>query len=374
MGIQKKGQLSLYMLVGIVLLIVLLLLLNADEEILSDDTPPDTSLVTKTVHTGVSTCLEHTGRMGMLFVAGRGGYFVPPDDYLDFAGEDSLVVSSIPYYQVEHQLHVPTIETVQESVASFVKNRIHECVAGIEVEGHDITYEEATVDVTISTQVGVDIASVKLHLPTVVRSIESQRETRITNYNAHIPTRIGSALQIAQSIVEDNKDELCLSCLVQNTPKDMYLLTFESNQPPHYVVVYQLMYNETFSREEFVDEKHRSIFKFAAKYESDEHEYKKKVRIINTEEYDNLTAQVGKPFSYTVQTNSDSDYLAERGIVFSDNSDFFDVDPVTGEIHFTPTTNTRSHLFTIKVTDATGEWDSALGHMEVTDGSEVTNE
>jgi hypothetical protein len=364
MMLGKKGQLSVYVIGGMVLLIIVLLAINVETETLKKDIPPDVSLATKIVRAGVTTCLKEAAKEALIFTASRGGYLIPPDEYVDFTGEESFQVASIPYFQVEDTLIFPTIKTVQESIAGFIETSIKNCTSIINVPDHDLVFGDTMVTVRMhDTLMPVQIT---MQMPTTLRSLETERETTINNFATTVESQISQALSISKNVIESNKNDLCLTCLATHTPQDMELIVFDTNQPPFYIVIYQLLYNETFD-----NEKKPAAFKFAARYATDQHEYEPKVRIISENELGNLTAVVNKPFVYNVKTDANQEYRQARGATFSDTSDDFNINPSTGQISYTPK-QAGGYLFEITVTDSTGEWDSALAKLEVMD--EVQND
>jgi PKD repeat protein len=91
--------------------------------------------------------------------------------------------------------------------------------------------------------------------------------------------------------------------------------------------------------------------------------------VLNTNDPPELTepadqqATVGEPFSFTA-TASDID---DANLIFSDDSDLFVIDPVTGVISFTPEKDDAgAHTVTITVTDGQGTSDSQSFTLEIT--------
>ncbi|UCE37531.1 MAG: PKD domain-containing protein [Thermoplasmata archaeon] len=85
----------------------------------------------------------------------------------------------------------------------------------------------------------------------------------------------------------------------------------------------------------------------------------------------NQFAEVGKQFTYTVSATDDDDAV----LIFSDNSDLFVIDTVTGTISFTPRKGDEGvHRITITVIDGQGEQDSQVVTFEIEGGPEPDDE
>ncbi len=351
----KKGQVSTYILVGIVLLILMLIVLQTDEEVHEKPQVQELSSATtaKIVRTFVSGCLEGAGKEALVYVARLGGYAEPPEEFIEFAAEGSRVVSVAPYYQVHDEMHVPTEDTVRASIAHVTTDRLGNCTETFLLPGHNVTFGEPQVIADLKP--GSQTLRLALTMPTTITTEEDAEIITLQEYTTSIQTRLIDMWLLSANVAYAVKDEYCLSCVTQMIPHDVEVSVVESHQPPDYVAIHLLSYNEKFD-----DNKQQALFTFATKYATDTSP--QNIQIHNDDELTRLTATLGRPFTFDVITNNPNNSL------FSDDSEIFDVNPKTGHITgVLDSENLGMHIFEVRATDSDGHWDSALVQIEVTE-------
>lgn len=364
----SKAQSSLFILVGILLLFLALFFFKSEEQAVTDAAPDtstsvDLSLAAKQAQTFMAGCLEQGLKEVVALVAERGGYFEMPEQSILFGGETSPLLLSIPYYQVNDSLFIPTGEDLQHAISSFLAPLFVNCSAAQKIDGYDIARGELALRVVLSNE----SVAATVNASTRVINLGTGEEKTISGVRAGIPSRISEALSIAQRVIDGNKQGICASCMAEQTPPDIELNTFESNQPPEYVVVYQLVYNETFGEDTVTP----ALFQFAAKYRSDSDSLIQRVHFINEDALANRLAVVGRKFEYRAMTNADAELLEARGVAFSDDTELFDIaagGPDAGTISFTPIVNDIGlHLIELRLEEKEGAWDSTILTVEVTE-------
>lgn len=364
-----KAQSSLFILLGILLLFLTLFFLKNEKQAVTNAAPDtstsvDLSLAAKQAQTFMAGCLEQGLKEAVTLAVERGGYFEMPEQSVLFGGETSPLLISVPYYQVNDSLFIPTGEMLQRSIGSFLAPLFVNCSSAQKIDGYEIARGEPALRVVLSNE---SIAAT-VNASTRVINPATGEEKTISGVRANVPSRISEALSIAQRVIDDNKQGICANCMAEHTPPDMELNTFESNQPPEYVVVYQLLYNETYRTFE-EGAKTPAVFQFAAKYRSDSDSLIQRVHFVNEDAFANLSVAVGEKFEHRAITNADAETLAARGVVFSDDTELFDIvasGPDAGAISFIPGADAVGvHLIELRLEENSGAWDSAIMEVEV---------
>lgn len=364
----SKAQSSLFILVGILLLFLALFFLKNEEQAVTNAAPDtsasvDLSLAAKQAQTFMIGCLEQGLKEAVMLVAERGGYFEMPLSSVLFGGETSPLLLSIPYYQVNDSLFIPTGEVLQHSIGSFLAPLFVNCSGAQKIDGYEIARGEPALRVVLSNKSIV----AAVNASTRVINSATGEEKIISGVRVRTPVKIGEALDISKKIIDGNKQGMCASCMAESTPPEMELSTFESNQPPDYVVVYQLLYNETFGEEAAAP----ALFQFAAKYRSDSDSLIQRVHFVNEGALANLSVVVGEKFEYRAVTNADAETLSSRGSAFSDDTELFDIVASghdAGTISFTPVlADVGLHLIELRLEEKNGGWDSVILELEVTE-------
>ncbi len=371
----KKAQLSFYIITGMLAIIILLVLSNQPAPAPVEQTEQaaealDLSLAAKTVRNRMNQCIEQELRDAVLFVAERGGYFSPPPDAVDFAAEDSPFVSTVPYFFVDRQKHIPSLDIVKNSIADYLAVTLPVCASNITLDGFVILLGNASFSVDMAVGSGLqNTLAASISLPTTIRSMADGDEITLESYAARIPTRIGEALAVSGSIINDTLPSFCLSCLSERTPPDMELFFFETAAPPYHVVVYQLLYSESSvsSSESSDSGLIPALFQFAAKYE--EQPPLPTISFRDEEAMASVVATVGVPFSFRLKTTASNVPSTVYNSRFTDDTGLFDVIPSgaeAGMIRFTPRAeDVGMHLIEFRVATSAGVWDSALMQLKV---------
>ena len=367
----SKAQSSLFILIGILLLILALVFFKSEDDMRTEAAPDsstsiDLSLAAKQAQTFMTGCLEQGLKEAVILTAERGGYFEMPEPSLFFGGETSTLLLPVPYYQVNDSIFVPKDEQVQKSIGSFLTPLVVNCSSAQKIDGYEIVHSKPALRVLLS-----DTAiTATVNASTRVINQATGEEKTISGIRATVPSRISEALAIAWRLIDGNKRGMCVNCMANETPSDMELNTFESNQPPEYVVVYQLLYNETFENDGG-GAKMPALFQFAAKYRSDTGSLIQRIHFINEETIANVSVAVGGKFEQHVLTNADAEMFAAHGVRFSDDTELFDIlpsGPDAGTISFVPVADAVGvHLIEIRLEDDRGAWDSMIMTLEVTE-------
>ncbi|MFH1331990.1 MAG: hypothetical protein ABIH63_01770 [archaeon] len=215
---MKKGQITLFVILGAVLLILILLVFTFRETLMEQATKvgiPTTiamSKEAKEVQNEMTRCLRNSAETGLITMALQGGYvmFDPKTPYT----EATTTMYYIPYVGTAYLYYkgknmVPTKETMERQLEGYITANLEICekdYSGLEVEYGDydtsVTIEENQVSIDINTKVSV----------TKEETTSSFRDIYI-----EVPVRLGGLRDITNQIVEEQvktgKEGICLSCI-----------------------------------------------------------------------------------------------------------------------------------------------------------------
>lgn len=215
---MKKGQITLFVILGVVLLILILLAFTFRETLLEQATEsgilPTLSLSREAVYvqSDMTRCLRNSAETGLVTMALQGGYvmFDPKTPYT----EATTTIYYIPYVGTAYLYYkgknmVPTKETMEKQLEGYITANLEICekdYADLEVEYGEydtsVTIEENQVDINIKTKVGVT---------------KEGTTSSFRNIYIEVPVRLGELRDITNQIVEEQvktgREGICLSCI-----------------------------------------------------------------------------------------------------------------------------------------------------------------
>jgi hypothetical protein len=305
---DKKAQLTLFIIIGIILVFSVAIVIYLQQQIETAGFE-ETALSAleeeaRPIKLFVDKCLSDVATQGLYFMGTQGGYIAPPLESL------STETSTIPYYYQTGSNEMPSLTTLEDQIADYVEGALPICVNDFEAFPQEITTEE----IRVTTRINEQNVLVKAFYPITVK-LQTGKEERIENFVVQIPIRLGHIYDVAQSIVEESvktEGQLNLNTLVGFDVK-VDVLPYDASAT---------IFAITDSRSK-VENIQYQLF-FANNFGS------------NTgPELDfipDFALDTNKQFEYTVTAHDqDGDQ-----VTFTDDSQLFDINTQTGVISFTP--------------------------------------
>jgi hypothetical protein len=126
---NKKGQVTLFIILGIVLLIILVLIILLQREIVTI-TPgkiiPDTK---DKIENQITLCVREVGEEALFKIGLQGGYLEFSDQQLrDGNYVLQTPVTPTPYWAYGNTIEIPSLQSIKESVDTYIEENIESCV------------------------------------------------------------------------------------------------------------------------------------------------------------------------------------------------------------------------------------------------------
>lgn len=199
----KRGQISIFFVVGILLLMAVTTIYLFFSGTLSQERELVVPEATTPLQKFVSRCIEDTARQGLFILGHQGGHIELPEG---FAGNPSVTIADdpasplrTPYWYVGGKYYIPSPEKMEEDLAAFIDAYIGTCLGGFEsIPSADI------VNVTAPrSSVRINEEDVVVLLDYEVVSTTGRRTTQ-DSFAVRIPLRlteiIDTAAQVAQAL------------------------------------------------------------------------------------------------------------------------------------------------------------------------------
>ncbi|MBR9683899.1 hypothetical protein GOV03_05165 [Candidatus Woesearchaeota archaeon] len=214
---SKKGQITVFIILGILLLLALALVILFRKEIFVFK--PGELIPTEKgkVETFVSSCITEIGD-DALFLAGlQGGYIEMPAEMLR-DGSQHLKMSPfnvVPYWVRGETLNIPSLDYIKNEIDDRIELELRNCLLGKEafeeaydiIEKSDISADTEIVDTKVIFNVRWDLE---------VRNKAGDVITSLVDHLAESPIKLKRVYETARQIVEREITDLKLEYLTQD--------------------------------------------------------------------------------------------------------------------------------------------------------------
>lgn len=320
---QKRGQVTIFILVGIFILLFIgfFFFYTAQEQPpVSEEAPAVAS-----VRVYVESCLEQTTEEAIFTLGLSGGYYTVPEPKTD-----ALLIATVPYFLYNGETYIISIDEIADNIEDYLSAQLNYCLEGLsDIPAFNGEYYMEEIAVKFQDQK----ISIDLVMPVTI--IAGEKQTTLENFHSEISTSLSTVLSLSHDIIEKAKESDGYFPITYSS-----MLVAEKGYNLEYTTVEDAMIVSIIDTNTVYDE-HPLLFTFAlsipTKYERD---------AVQIEEIEPQSAIVYYPFSLVV-------HAIGENLSFSDSTDMFEIDEKTGLINFTPTKKDQgNHSIIIKVENA----------------------
>ena len=250
---QKRGQLTIFIIVGIILVAIiasLIFIFSEQEKITEDPEVINTAEITNYVE----GCIKQTAKESLLDISSKGGYFILPEK----ATKD--LTENVPILIEDGKTFFFSNSAVSKEISLYVDSLVGLCLkdfAIFEDQGYFVTQNPPQTESTLTPEFLI----VETTLP--LKITKNQETTEISKFQVEIPIkRFYQILTSSEKIVLAIKDNLCLSCISKITSENN--LFIETMPLEKGLYLFEIRDSNYFINNQEYE------FRFAAKYELEE--------------------------------------------------------------------------------------------------------
>lgn len=200
----KKGQITVFIVIGLVIILGTVLFLFYKAYIVRDRIAFIPDSVTPTQQY-VQSCLDEVGKEAILFVAAHGGYYDLPDL--------ADIELALPYYFYEEQNSMPSKQEIEEQLALYMDNELFFCLKNfVPLKGVSIEQGEIQTTATIKE----DKVLFDVLFPLII--IQEDATTTLSYFSTTVSTKLNAIYDLISAfmtIQEQDTSSICISCLVK---------------------------------------------------------------------------------------------------------------------------------------------------------------
>ncbi len=343
---MKHGQISIFILLGILLLLFIGFFVFYQQEFLEKIVQP-TSSTTAAVQAMVQSCLG-TVATDALFIAGfQGGYIEVTDT------KDAISERQLHYYYYYKDIS-PNLTSIYDLMEAYILNNTVTCIEESSLHSiYNLSFETEQGSIAIQSDTETTI---NLLLPITI--YEATATTTLDSFTTTVPVAFEKMYVVAKEIVDiiaASDPLVCMTCIHELAEGNGVVVSINDYEQ---LSDYYVLFDQT---AELYGAPYAFAFIIRTKEDFDPTEFLKEENPLALE-LPSYTAQVGEEFSLNINTGeflsgvipeiiADPNYA----LTFTDYSLLFDIDPVLGIIEFTPTEEQKgTHTAIIKIEDSKG--------------------
>ncbi len=199
---DRKAQLAVFILVGIVILVAFAIIFFSTQNIISTKNVPGENVVTQSINSYVQSCLDATGKNAVWLIGRYGGYIYPDSEVKEL----SLDFGNAAYlYRFEHGAAIndlPSIPQMEEEISYYVSNEMKNCIDFKTFEDQGFVIITGVPDVTTT----IRDKSVLLELDYPMTAKKGNIQVNLQNYKDTVEIQLGSMQEIANKTIQRIRD------------------------------------------------------------------------------------------------------------------------------------------------------------------------
>ena len=211
MKCSKSGQITIFVIVGIVILLVSALVLYVSN--IEDYTPAiSVPSEVRPVHDYVTGCLDSVGRDGLLLLGEQGGYIYLPDEIdaeQSYLSPDGTGIIKIPYWYYRGSSRVPKLGFMEQQHEKYIENNLRSCLNNFSSFSDEYEISEES-GVNVDTRIDDEGVKTEMnyHLEIQIKGENEVKEIR--RYIKDFPVDLKSIHNFANQTMNSENEDMFL--------------------------------------------------------------------------------------------------------------------------------------------------------------------
>ncbi len=214
----NKGQITIFIILGILLLLsVALILLLRSEQVGFDITeiiPTEKGVV----ESYISSCITSVGEEALGLAGLQGGYIEVPERYTNDVGWHVAVSDflTVPLWASANVIDQPSLDEIKEEIDEYVEENVRNCLFE-----HDESFEESYTlieldDISSDVQFEEEHTDFDVTWDIVIQDKSGEVVSEIIEHTARSSIKFNAMYETANAILESEMDELKLEDITQD--------------------------------------------------------------------------------------------------------------------------------------------------------------
>lgn len=214
---NKKAQVTIFIILGILLLLALILVIFVRTEIVTFK--PEELIPTEKgkVERYITTCMDEVGEEALFKIGLQAGYIDVPSEILQDKNLHLRIspMHVIPYWAYGNNVNIPSLEEIKARIDKYLEENVRKCLFDTEAFQEDYDLVEKS-GLTANTEIVESKVIFNLHWNIEIRNKGGEVITEVIDHVAESPIKLKKAHDVARTIVEKEMDSLKLEDITQD--------------------------------------------------------------------------------------------------------------------------------------------------------------
>ncbi|MDP3698220.1 MAG: hypothetical protein Q8R47_01395 [Nanoarchaeota archaeon] len=212
-----KGQVTIFIIVGILLVLAVTLVIFVRKEIITFK--PEEIIPTEKgkVENFITACIDQVGHDALVRIGLQGGYIELPFEVVNDHTRrlDISPTLAVPYWAYGPETFIPSLPQIKEQIDDYVEENVRDCLFSMEAfqETYDLIEKS---ELTANTEIVQSKVIFNLHWDVEIRSKGGEIITEVIDHVAESPVKLRQVYTVAKAIVEKEMDTLKLEDITQD--------------------------------------------------------------------------------------------------------------------------------------------------------------
>ena len=210
----KKGQITIFIILGILLLLALVLVIFLKKEVLVFK-PEEIVPTTKgKVESLITSCIDDISEDALFLIGLQGGYINVPEEIASDSSVHLRIspMNVVPYWAYGTNNEIQTLDQIKQRIDFYIEENLRECVLGLEPfkEVYDITEKSG---IAANTEIVESKVIFNVYWNLEIKDKAGEVITELINHVTESPVRLKNVHATAKRIVEQELSGLKLEDL-----------------------------------------------------------------------------------------------------------------------------------------------------------------
>ncbi len=208
MALAKKGQITVFIILGIVLIISVFFFFFIREKTATFTpdiiVPPEVAPVKKYV----DACVTDVAENGLNIMGMQGGFIDLPDKIArnpaSYLSVDPYAIIRIPYWQYKTEYRMPSLEYMRQDLEDYINSNITSCATRLDVFGDDFDIKAGKFETKVNFLDNEVVVEFKYPLSIVEK--KGGKKVELENFLIRVPVRIKRVYELANLTMTAEND------------------------------------------------------------------------------------------------------------------------------------------------------------------------
>ncbi len=214
---SKRGQITIFIIVGLLLILALLLVVAVKQEIVTFK--PEEIIPTEKgkVKQFISQCIDDLGSEALTRIGTNGGYIIVPSQIMSDSASHLRISPAhvVPYWLQGNELNIPSLQYIKLEMDLFMEENLRDCVLGQEVFQEQYNIIEKS-DIIANTEVVEQKVIFNVRWDLEIQDKAGEVITEIIDHTAESNVKLKRTYETARRIVEEELAQLKFEDITQD--------------------------------------------------------------------------------------------------------------------------------------------------------------